>query len=111
MVAVMTSETIDRSASAPAAAPGALLAKIHVMLKLGVNDPQGLAIAGGLHSLGFDGVHEVRAGRYLEIRLRSEDRAAAEREVEQMCEKLLANTVIETYRYEIVPDAQSAQDR
>jgi len=80
----------------------ALLAKIHVTLKAGVSDPQGLAIAGGLHSLGFGGVQEVRAGRYLEVQLESADRADAEREVEQMCQKLLANTVIETYRYEVV---------
>jgi phosphoribosylformylglycinamidine synthase len=79
-----------------------MLAKIHVTLKPGVNDPQGLAIAGGLHSLGFGGVQEVRAGRYLEVQLASADRSAAEREVQQMCEKLLANTVIETYRYEVL---------
>jgi phosphoribosylformylglycinamidine synthase subunit PurS len=79
-----------------------MLAKIHVTLKPGVNDPQGLAIAGGLHSLGFHGVGEVRAGRYLEVRLEGADRATAERQVEEMCQKLLANTVIETYRYEVV---------
>jgi phosphoribosylformylglycinamidine synthase subunit PurS len=79
-----------------------MLAKIHVTLKPGVNDPQGLAIAGGLHSLGFNGVGEVRAGRYLEVRLEGADRATAERQVEEMCQKLLANTVIETYRYEVV---------
>ena len=77
-------------------------AKIHVTLKPGVNDPQGLAIAGGLHSLGFSGVSEVRAGRYLEVRLEGADRSTAERQVEEMCQKLLANTVIETYRYEVV---------
>ena len=79
-----------------------LLAKIHVTLKPGVSDPQGLAITGGLHSLGFRGVQEVRAGRYLEVQLESADTAGAEIEVEQMCQKLLANTVIETYRYEVV---------
>ena len=78
-----------------------MLAKIHVTLKPGVNDPQGLAITGGLHSLGFGGVQEVRAGRYLEVRLNSRDKSAAEQEVEQMCQKLLANTVIETYRFEL----------
>lgn len=78
-----------------------MLAKIHVTLKPGVNDPQGLAIAGGLRGLGFQDVAEVRAGRYLEVRLNAADRAAAEREVEQMCQRLLANPVIESYRYEV----------
>ena len=82
-----------------------LLARVHVTLKPGVNDPQGLAIAGGLHSLGFAGVEEVRAGRYLELRLEGAGRAAAERAVEEMCQKLLANTVIETYRYEVTEGA------
>ena len=78
-----------------------LLAKIHVTLKAGVNDPQGQAIRGGLQTLGFEGVDEVRSGRYLELRLNGVDRAKAEAEVKEMCEKLLANTVIETYRYEV----------
>jgi phosphoribosylformylglycinamidine synthase PurS subunit len=78
-----------------------LLAKIHVVLKPGVNDPQGLAIAGGLQSLGFSGVQGVRAGRYLEVQLEASERATAERQVGEMCERLLANTVIETYRYEV----------
>ena len=81
-----------------------MLAKIHVTLKPGVNDPQGLAIAGGLHSLGFDAVHEVRSGRYLEVRLEGVDRVTAERQLEEMCQRLLANTVIETYRYEVAED-------
>jgi phosphoribosylformylglycinamidine synthase subunit PurS len=81
-----------------------MLAKIHVTLKPGVNDPQGLAIAGGLRSLGFGSVDEVRAGRYLEVRLDGTDRATAERQVDEMCQKLLANTVIETYRYEVVAE-------
>jgi phosphoribosylformylglycinamidine synthase len=79
-----------------------MLAKIHVTLKPGVNDPQGLAIAGGLQSLGFAGVKGVRAGRYLEVLLDASDHAAAERQVGEMCERLLANTVIETYRFEVV---------
>ncbi len=74
-----------------------LLARIHVTLKPGVNDPQGLAIAGGLRSLDFGGVEEVRAGRYLEVRLETAGRAAAERDVDAMCQRLLANPVIETY--------------
>ncbi len=78
-----------------------VLAKVHVTLKPGVNDPQGLAITGGLYSLGFRGVEEVRAGRYLEVRFESADEESAGREMEEMCQRLLANTVIETYRYEI----------
>jgi phosphoribosylformylglycinamidine synthase len=79
-----------------------MLAKIHVTLKPGVNDPQGLAITGGLHSLGFTGVEEVRAGRYLEMRLAAADKTAAARTVDEMCQKLLANPVIESYRFEVV---------
>jgi phosphoribosylformylglycinamidine synthase PurS subunit len=81
-----------------------LLAKIHVTLKPGVNDPQGLAIAGGLRQLGFDGVEGVRAGRYLEVRLDAPDRQTAERAVEEMCRRLLANPVIERYAYELTAD-------
>jgi phosphoribosylformylglycinamidine synthase len=79
-----------------------LLARIHVTLKPGVNDPQGLAVAGGLRSLGFSNVLDVRAGRYLEVRLDAADRVQAEGQVEEMCRRLLANPVIETYRYEVV---------
>ena len=79
-----------------------MLAKVHVTLKPGVNDPQGQAIRGGLQTLGFSGVDEVRSGRYFELRLEAQDRSAAEAAVKEMCEKLLANTVIETYRYEVV---------
>lgn len=79
-----------------------LLAKVHVTLKPGVNDPQGQAIRGGLHTLGFGGVEEVRSGRYFEVRLEAGDRSGAESAVKEMCEKLLANTVIETYRFEVV---------
>ena len=81
-----------------------LLAKVHVTLKPGVNDPQGQAIRGGLHTLGFSGVDEVRSGRYFELKLETSDRASAEAAVKEMCEKLLANTVIETYRYEVVEE-------
>jgi phosphoribosylformylglycinamidine synthase len=78
-----------------------MLARIHVTLKPGVNDPQGLAIAGGLRQLGFAGVEGVRAGRFLEVQLDASDRGAAARAVEAMCQRLLANPVIERYDYEI----------
>ena len=77
------------------------LARVYVTLKPTVNDPQGLTISGGLHSLGFDSVESVRAGKYLEIRLDGKDKASAEAQVAEMCRKLLANPVIEDFRYEI----------
>jgi len=70
-------------------------------LKPGVLDPQGKAIAGALDSLGFSGVEEVRQGKYLEVKLAASDEAQARSDVERMCEDLLANTVIETYRFEL----------
>lgn len=77
------------------------LAKVHVTLKPVVLDPQGQAIQGGLRDLGFDTVQSVRAGKYLEIKLEAPDRAEAERLVNEMCTKLLANPVIEEYRLEV----------
>jgi len=77
------------------------LARVYVTLKPTVNDPQGLTIKGGLHSLGFASVESVRAGKYLEITLDGGDRAAAEAQVTEMCRKLLANQVIEDFRVEI----------
>ena len=77
-------------------------AKVHVTLKSGVLDPQGKAIAHALENLGFGGVGDVRQGKYIEIELAEKDRVAAERAVKQMCEKLLANTVIENYAIELV---------
>lgn len=74
---------------------------VHVMLKNGVLDPQGKAIGHALESLGFEGVGEVRQGKVIELELASSDRNAAEAEVDQMCQRLLANTVIENYTIEI----------
>lgn len=79
----------------------AMTARIWVTLKPGVLDPQGKAIAGALDSLGFSGVEDVRQGKYLEVRLDASDEAQARRDVERMCDKLLANAVIETYRFEL----------
>ena len=78
------------------------LAKVRVTLKPTVNDPQGLTILGALHSLGFSSAREVRAGKYMEVRLEEGSREGAEAQVEQMCEKLLANPVIESYSFEVV---------
>ncbi len=77
-------------------------ARILVTLKTGVLDPQGKAIEGALGSLGFDGVGPVRQGKVFDVTLQTSDRAAASAELEAMCEKLLANTVIENYAVEIV---------
>ncbi len=76
-------------------------AKVHVMLKNGVLDPQGKAIGHALESLGFEGVGEVRQGKVIELELDSNDSSAAEVQVEQMCQRLLANTVIENFTIEI----------
>ncbi|ATI42136.1 phosphoribosylformylglycinamidine synthase [Pacificitalea manganoxidans] len=77
-------------------------AKVHVMLKPGVLDPQGEAVKSALGALGFDGVEGVRQGKVIELDLAESDAATAEAQVEQMCEKLLANTVIESYRIEML---------
>lgn len=79
------------------------LAKVHVTLKPTVNDPQGLTIARALGRLGFDGVESLRAGKYFELRVHGDDLAAAESDVKSMCEKLLANPVIETFTYALEP--------
>jgi phosphoribosylformylglycinamidine synthase PurS subunit len=77
------------------------LARVYVTLKTTVNDPQGLTIRGALHSLGFTEVDSVRAGKYMELRLDAKDKKTAEKQVNAMCDKLLANPVIEEYRFEI----------
>ena len=77
-------------------------ARVHVTLKNGVLDPQGKAIQHTLASLGFGGVESVRQGKFLELELTETDTAAAEAEVKAMCEKLLANTVIENYDIELI---------
>ncbi|MCC6965671.1 MAG: phosphoribosylformylglycinamidine synthase subunit PurS [Nitrospira sp.] len=76
-------------------------AKIHVTLKQGILDPQGKAIEHALDSLGFKNAANVRVGKYMEVDLTETDRTKAEAQVKQMCEKLLANTVIEEYRYDL----------
>ncbi len=76
-------------------------AKVHVTLKQGVLDPQGKAVQHALAALGFGGVSGVRQGKYIELELSEKDPEKAEAQVEEMCEKLLANMVIEDYRVEI----------
>ena len=74
---------------------------VHVTLKNGVLDPQGKAIEHALDGLGFDGVGEVRQGKVIELELDTADEAAARLQVTDMCEKLLANTVIEDYSIDL----------
>ena len=76
-------------------------AKVHITLKTGVLDPQGKAIGHALESLGFGGVEGVRQGKYIEIDLDETDPGKAREAVRGMCEKLLANTVIENYAIDI----------
>lgn len=75
------------------------IAKIHVTLKPGVLDPQGKAAQESLHTLGFQGVDDVRIGKYIELKLT--DDANVEQQVEEMCKKLLVNTVVENYSYTV----------
>ena len=77
-------------------------ARVYVLLKTGVLDPQGEAVRHALGALGFDGVAGVRQGKVIELELTTTDKAAAEAEVKEMCEKLLANTVIESYQIELI---------
>jgi phosphoribosylformylglycinamidine synthase PurS subunit len=77
------------------------LAKVYITLKPTVNDPQGLTIRGALHTLGFSSIQEVRAGKYIEIKIAETGLEKARVEVEDMCKKLLANTVIENFRFEL----------
>jgi phosphoribosylformylglycinamidine synthase len=77
-------------------------ARVHIMLKDGVLDPQGEAVRHALGTLGFAGVQGVRQGKVIELDLDGTDKAAAEADVKAMCEKLLANTVIEKYSIEVI---------
>ncbi len=76
-------------------------AKVYVTLKKSVLDPQGKTVQHALSSLGFNEVKDVRMGKYIELELNGMEKSQAEAKVKNMCEKLLANTVIEEYRYEI----------
>lgn len=77
-------------------------ARVTITLKNGVLDPQGKAIEGALGSLGFDGVGQVRQGKVFDLELNASDKAKAESDLKAMCEKLLANTVIENYSIAIL---------
>jgi len=76
-------------------------ARVHIMPKQGVLDPQGKAIGHALASLGFSGVGEVRQGKVIDLELSEQDPARARAAVDEMCKRLLANTIIESYRIEL----------
>ena len=76
-------------------------AKVHIRLKQGVLDPQGKAIEGALSGLGFDGVDNVRQGKFIELEINESDPAKARTQIEAMCQKLLANPVMENYEIEV----------
>ena len=83
-----------------------MLVKVFVTLKEGVLDPQGKAVQNSLHSLGFGAVRDVRVGKYLELQLDADGADDAEEQARRMCDKLLANPVIEDYRFEIAGTAE-----
>ena len=78
-----------------------MLAKIHITLKKDVLDPQGKVVANSLNTLGFDTVDSVRQGKYVEINLNENDKTIAVKKLNEMCEKLLTNMVIEDYSVEV----------
>jgi phosphoribosylformylglycinamidine synthase len=80
-----------------------MIARVVVMPKRVVNDPQGVTVKHGLNSLGFAEVSDVRVGKHIEIRLEASSEEEARARVDEMCRKLLANGVIEDYRFEIEP--------
>jgi phosphoribosylformylglycinamidine synthase PurS subunit len=78
-----------------------LKATVYVTLRESVLDPQGNAVHESLHALGFDEVGEVRIGKFMELEINDDDQSKAEERIKDMCEKLLANTVIEDYRFDL----------
>jgi len=76
-------------------------ATVYVTIKENVLDPQGKAVQGALNTMGFEEVSKVRIGKYMELELDTDNRDEAEAKIKEMCEKMLANTVIEDYRYEL----------
>ncbi len=77
--------------------------RIYVTLRPSVLDPAGTAVESGLKQLGYDEVEQVRIGKYIELTLKAEDETQAKEQLDQMCDRLLANPVIENYCFEIAP--------
>ena len=86
------------------------LAEVHVSLRPGIADPEGQTVAGGLRSLGFDTVSQVRAGKLLRVAFEAPDSVTADTAVADMCRKLLANPVIETASWELRADQEPEKD-
>jgi phosphoribosylformylglycinamidine synthase len=80
-------------------------AAVHITPRRGILDPQGKAVAGALHALGFSSVHDVHVGRYIILELEAKDSAAAERDIRAMCERLLANPVTEDFDIAAITEA------
>lgn len=76
-------------------------ARIYITLKPTVNDPQGVTVLSSLHRLGFDSAEDVRIGKYLLVNINESDRVKAETSATEMCQKLLANPVIEEFRFDL----------
>lgn len=85
-----------------------LVARVYVMPKPAILDPQGKAVAASLHSLGYDEVGDARLGKLIELRLEGDDVKAASARVEEMCRRLLANEIIEHYRFDVLPQEKAA---
>jgi phosphoribosylformylglycinamidine synthase len=92
----------DKAKEKKAAGPATYLARVYVSLKPTVNDPEGITIGSALGSLGFDGVRGVRSGKFFQVTIEAADPKDAATQVDQMCSRLLANPVIETYSFELV---------
>ncbi len=86
------------------------VAEIRVTLREGIADPEGQTIAGGLSALGFGDVAEVRTGKLLVVSLDAPDRETARARVDEMCRRLLANPVIETFAHDVQPDPRGSAD-
>lgn len=84
-------------------------ARVYVTYRRGILDPQGNAVARSLATLGFTDVNDVRVGKLIDIELQAVDRASAERMLDEMCRRLLANPVIEEYRYQVLDGAEAAE--
>jgi phosphoribosylformylglycinamidine synthase len=80
-------------------------AKIYVTLRPSVLDPAGTAVQSGLDHMGYSNVEQVRIGKYIELTITAADQATAEQQLDRMCDQLLANPVIEVYRYELATAA------
>ncbi|MDG2989590.1 phosphoribosylformylglycinamidine synthase subunit PurS [Candidatus Synechococcus calcipolaris G9] len=83
-------------------------AKVYVTLRPSVLDPAGVAVQSGIHQLGYPQVQQVRIGKYVELTVTASDRGAAEEQLTQICDQILANPVIEVYRFEIMERVSSS---